>query len=77
MDGKLIPGGVTAPKGFWAVSGRAGLKRQAELNDLAVIWSEVPAAVAAVFTRNRVQAAPIQVCREHLAASGTAQPRTV
>ncbi|MGE5507575.1 MAG: bifunctional glutamate N-acetyltransferase/amino-acid acetyltransferase ArgJ [Chitinophagales bacterium] len=74
MGLRSIPGGITAPLGFRAAAGCAGLKRQAGLADLAVIYSEVPAAVAAVFTRNRVQAAPIQVCREHLAATGgTAQ----
>ncbi|MDI3281564.1 MAG: bifunctional glutamate N-acetyltransferase/amino-acid acetyltransferase ArgJ, partial [Bacillota bacterium] len=35
--------------------------------DLAVLFSRAPAAAAGVFTRNRVQAAPILVSRRHLA----------
>ncbi|MCX8072876.1 MAG: bifunctional glutamate N-acetyltransferase/amino-acid acetyltransferase ArgJ [Candidatus Binatia bacterium] len=36
--------------------------------DLAVIYAERPAAVAAAFTSNRVQAAPVQIAREHTRA---------
>ncbi|MDI6870715.1 MAG: bifunctional glutamate N-acetyltransferase/amino-acid acetyltransferase ArgJ [Bacillota bacterium] len=64
---KSIPGGVTAPRGFRVAAGSAGLKRDPSLPDLALLVSEAPAAAAAVFTRNRVQAAPLLVCREHLA----------
>ncbi len=65
------PGGapVACPAGFSAAAGRCGLKPSGG-NDLALIASDRDAAAAAVFTTNRVQAAPIQVCREHLALSG-------
>ena len=38
--------------------------------DLAVIASDRPASVAAVFTTNLAQAAPILVSKQHLAAGG-------
>ncbi len=50
-------GGVTSAKGFQAVGAHVGIKR--EKKDLALLWSDVPAHVAAVFTTNVVKAAPI------------------
>ena len=41
--------------------------RKAGRKDLVVIALDAGASVAAVFTRNRFCAAPVQVCREHLA----------
>jgi glutamate N-acetyltransferase/amino-acid N-acetyltransferase len=43
--------------------------RQVEKDDLALIVSGLPAAAAAVFTENRVQAAPVKLCRRHLKLS--------
>ncbi len=43
--------------------------RKANRRDLTVIALDEGAAVAGVFTNNRFCAAPVQVCREHLAAS--------
>jgi glutamate N-acetyltransferase/amino-acid N-acetyltransferase len=43
--------------------------RAAEKNDLALIVSGLPANAAAVFTQNRVQAAPVRLSRKHLRAS--------
>jgi glutamate N-acetyltransferase/amino-acid N-acetyltransferase len=63
-----IDGSVTAPKGFRAAGVSCGIK--AKGLDLAVIASDFPASVAAVFTTNLAQAAPILVSREHLAAGG-------
>jgi glutamate N-acetyltransferase/amino-acid N-acetyltransferase len=45
--------------------------RKAQRKDLTVVLIEPGASVSAVFTRNRFCAAPVQVCREHL-ASGSA-----
>ena len=45
----------------------AGL-RKAQRKDLVVICLDEGASVAGVFTRNRFCAAPVQVCREHLAS---------
>src|SRR4029453_8468699 len=57
---------IAAPKGFLAGAARCGLKKSGE--DLAIIYSERPAAAAAVFTQNLVFAAPVAVSREHLRA---------
>jgi glutamate N-acetyltransferase/amino-acid N-acetyltransferase len=64
-----MPGGVTTPRGFRAAGVRAGIKASGNL-DLALIASDTPAVAAAVFTLNKVQAAPVIVSREHLHRSG-------
>ncbi len=51
--------------GFQAAGIHAGLKKDGGL-DLGLIYSETPAAAAAVFTRNLVQAAPVLLCRERI-----------
>ena len=58
--------GVCAAAGFQAGAIRCGIKESSPKNDTAVIYSEVPCSAAAVYTRNRVQAAPIQVTKAHL-----------
>ncbi|MCC6542922.1 MAG: bifunctional glutamate N-acetyltransferase/amino-acid acetyltransferase ArgJ [Nitrospirae bacterium] len=55
---KEIPGGITAPKGFFASGIYAGIKRTNKL-DLAIIYSERDAAVAGTFTTNKVKAPPV------------------
>lgn len=60
---KKIIGGITAPQGFKAAGVKAGLKKSGKL-DLAIIYSTVPASVAAVFTTNTMAAAPVIVSRE-------------
>jgi glutamate N-acetyltransferase/amino-acid N-acetyltransferase len=65
----ILVGGVTTPRGFRAAGVSAGIKANRTL-DLALVVSDTPAASAAVFTLNKVQAAPVIVSREHLAASG-------
>ena len=62
---KEIERGVTAPEGFLATGVQCGIKYESR-NDLALIYSECRAAAAAVYTTNRVYAAPITVCRKHL-----------
>lgn len=57
-----ITGGITAPQGFKASGVKAGLKKSGKL-DLAVIYSTIPASVAAVFTTNTMAAAPVIVSR--------------
>ncbi|HXJ95257.1 MAG TPA: bifunctional glutamate N-acetyltransferase/amino-acid acetyltransferase ArgJ [Terriglobia bacterium] len=57
------------PQGFKFASAACGLKRS-KRPDLALIASENDTATAAVFTTNRVQAAPVLVSREHLRISG-------
>jgi glutamate N-acetyltransferase/amino-acid N-acetyltransferase len=65
----VLAGGVTTPQGFRAAGARAGIKATGDL-DLALLVSDTPANAAALFTTNRVQAAPLIVSREHLARSG-------
>lgn len=59
-------GNITSPKGFKAAGIHVGVKPGSAEKDLALVYSEEPASAAAVYTTNRVQAAPIQVDREHL-----------
>jgi len=55
---------VTAPLGFWAAGVAAGLKESGQ-PDVAVVLNDGPSrAAAAVFTRNRVQAAPVTWTRQ-------------
>ena len=52
-----ISGGITAPKGFVASGVFCGIRKAKK--DIAIIRSIIPAKVAAVFTLNRTQAAPV------------------
>lgn len=63
---KIIEGGVCAAKGFTAGSIRCGIKENRETDDTAIIFSESECTTAAVYTMNRVKAAPIYVTMEHL-----------
>ncbi len=64
---------ITRPEDLHAVAGvsigvtEAGV-RKANRKDLTVITLEPDAAVGAVFTQNRFCAAPVQLCKQHLAA---------
>ncbi len=60
---KNAAAGVTFPKGFTAAGVKAGIKKSGNL-DLALIYTEKEAAVAGVFTKNAVAAAPVIVSRE-------------
>ncbi|MDR1024121.1 MAG: bifunctional ornithine acetyltransferase/N-acetylglutamate synthase, partial [Treponema sp.] len=61
-----LEAGVCAPGGFRAGGIWCGIKAGSRKRDLALIYSEKPCVAAAVFTTNRVQAAPVLVSREHL-----------
>jgi glutamate N-acetyltransferase/amino-acid N-acetyltransferase len=61
------PGGVTAPLGFRAAGMYCGIRKIKK--DIAMIGSDVPAAVAGVFTLNRTQAAPVLVDKIQLKRS--------
>jgi len=56
------------PRGFIAAGGSCGVKKDGG-PDLALLYSESEAAIAAAFTTNRVAAAPVRLSRE-VAASG-------
>jgi glutamate N-acetyltransferase/amino-acid N-acetyltransferase len=62
-------------KGFTFSTMEAAIKKPGR-KDLALIYSEVPAAAVAVFTTSTVKAAPVLVSREHI-ASGFAQALVV
>lgn len=65
---KEIAGGVCAAKGFTAAGVHCGVKEGSDpaKKDLALILSETECQAAAVYTTNRVKAAPIYVTMEHL-----------
>ena len=69
--GRALPVSVTAPQGFVAAGGSAGIKAGG-VPDVAVVATADGRAVpaAGVFTSNLATAAPVQVSRAHLAASG-------
>jgi glutamate N-acetyltransferase / amino-acid N-acetyltransferase len=64
---------VTAATGFVASGVHCGIRKKDRL-DLALVRSLVPATGAGMFTANRVLAAPVIVCKEHLEV---AQPQAV
>jgi glutamate N-acetyltransferase/amino-acid N-acetyltransferase len=64
---------VTAARGFVASGVHCGIRKKDRL-DLALVRSLVPATGAGMFTANRVLAAPVIVCKEHLEL---AQPQAV
>ena len=63
---KEIENGVVAPKGFTANGIHAGIRDNKSKIDLALIMSEVPGNAAAVYTTNKVKAAPIYVTISNL-----------
>ncbi len=62
--GETISGGITAVPGIKAAGISCGIKGTKK--DLAVIYSEVPAVSAAVFTTNLVKAAPVLVSQRNI-----------
>lgn len=60
-----VRGGITAPLGFLASAVACRIKKADKL-DLCLIFSEVPASSAGVFTRNRAVAAPVLWTRKIL-----------
>ncbi len=58
-----LAGWVTAPQGFVAAGVKAGLKASGNY-DVAIIFSQREAACGAVFTQNKMCAAPVLVSRE-------------
>jgi glutamate N-acetyltransferase/amino-acid N-acetyltransferase len=64
---KIISGGVTAPRGFKAQGINCGIKKRKK--DLALLYSEVPALAAGVFTGSKIKAAPLLLDLKHLRRS--------
>ena len=69
---KIINGGVCAAKGFKANGIHCGIRHNRKKRDIALIYSEVPATAAAVYTTNLVKGAPLKVTKKHL-KNGVAQ----
>ncbi|KAG9236636.1 Arginine biosynthesis bifunctional protein ArgJ 1 beta chain [Amylocarpus encephaloides] len=64
---KYVPSSGTYPKGFLVSGTHVGVKpTNKSTPDLAFLASETPCAAAAVFTKNKFQAAPVTVSREML-----------
>ncbi|MEH2071194.1 MAG: bifunctional ornithine acetyltransferase/N-acetylglutamate synthase [Nostoc sp.] len=71
-DWQKITGGITAPRGYQAAGITAGLKPSG-LPDLALIFSDVEAIAAGVFTTSQVKAACVEYCRQRLQAKHSAR----
>ena len=69
---KTVSGGVCAAKGFTANGLHCGIRKNHNKKDLAMIFSEVKANAAAVYTTNLVKGAPLIVTKRHL-SDGKAQ----
>ncbi|MBI4185959.1 MAG: bifunctional glutamate N-acetyltransferase/amino-acid acetyltransferase ArgJ [Chloroflexi bacterium] len=76
MNAKIefIPdGGVTSPHGFYAGATYAGIKKKAgDVLDLGMLFSDAPCVAAALFTANRIKAAPVVLCQQKLRRSRAA-----
>lgn len=70
---KTIEGGVVAAKGYKAAGTCVKIKPNATKNDMAMIYSEVPAVCAATFTKNVVKAATVHWDKKVLEETGKAQ----
>ncbi|MEY2576832.1 MAG: glutamate N-acetyltransferase / amino-acid N-acetyltransferase [Verrucomicrobiota bacterium] len=72
---KIMPGSVCAPRGFKAAAVFCDIKKlgtgkgseKGRKDDLALIVSDIPAAVAGMFTTNQVCAAPVKVSARNAA----------
>ena len=69
---KTVTGGVCAAKGFKAAGIHCGIRKNKTKKDLALITSDVPASVAAVYTTNLVKGAPLTVTKNNI-QNGVAQ----
>ncbi|MBR6524086.1 MAG: bifunctional glutamate N-acetyltransferase/amino-acid acetyltransferase ArgJ [Clostridia bacterium] len=63
---KIISGGVTAAQGFTANGIHCGIRKNKTKRDLSLIYSEVKASAAAVYTANLVKGAPILVTQKNI-----------
>lgn len=68
----IIEGGVCAAKGFTANGIHCGIRKNKQKRDLSLIYSDVKANAAAVYTTNLVKGAPLTVTKAHL-TDGMAQ----
>ena len=58
---------VTSPRGFHAGATDAGIKeKDKDSLDLGILFSEVPCVATALFTTNKIKAAPVVLCQQRL-----------
>jgi len=63
----IASGTVTSPRGFSAGAAYAGLKKkEAGVLDLGILFSEVPCVATALFTNNKIKAAPVVLSQQRL-----------
>ena len=63
----ITSGGITAPEGFCAGATYAGIKEKTKDSlDLGILFSEAPCVAAALFTTNRIKAAPVVLSQQRL-----------
>ncbi len=75
---KYVPTSGTYPKGFLVSGTHVGVKpTNKSTPDLAFLASETPCAAAAVFTKNKFQAAPVTVSRNMLKRRNNSGVRSV
>ena len=68
--GKLVKGGVCAPKGFKANAVECGVKDASNPRlDMGLIYTAEETSSAGVFTSNRIKAAPVKVTQKHVKAT--------
>ncbi|WP_144550825.1 bifunctional ornithine acetyltransferase/N-acetylglutamate synthase [Peribacillus simplex] len=65
---QIQEGNILMPQGFKASGVHAGLRYSKK--DVGIIFTDVPASAAAVYTQNVVQAAPINVTKDSIAVNG-------
>jgi glutamate N-acetyltransferase/amino-acid N-acetyltransferase len=63
---QITGGTVTSPQGFQAGAVYAGIKKDDTKLDLGILYSEVPADAAGVFTTSTICAAAVTLCQEKL-----------
>jgi len=63
----IASGTITSPQGFHAGATCAGIKEEAgDVPDLGILFSEVSCVAAALFTTNKIKAAPVVLCQQRL-----------
>jgi len=63
----IASGGITSPDGFYAGAAYAGIKKKEDnVLDLAILRSQSPCVAAALFTTNRIKAAPIVLSQQRV-----------
>ncbi|KAK6943692.1 Arginine biosynthesis protein ArgJ [Dillenia turbinata] len=72
-DFRIVPGGVTAAKGFKAAGIYGGLRAKGQKPDLSLVTCDVDAISAGAFTTNVVAAAPVLYCKRTLDTSKKAR----